>query len=57
MKANLEISDYSTRLRSFADMMESASVRIGLALCTREDMDALMEEAKATATGQEVGHG
>jgi hypothetical protein len=51
------ISDYAKRLRSFADIMDSASVRIGIALCSREDMQTLMEEAKATACGQEVGHG
>ena len=57
MRARTAISSYATRLRSFADMMESASVRIGIALCSREDMPALMEEAKAVDSCQVVGHG
>ena len=56
-RAQHEIFAYSTRLRILSDMMESASVRIMVALCFREDAQALMEEAKATANGQEVGHG
>jgi hypothetical protein len=56
-RAQDEISDYATRLRSFADMMDSASLRIGLALCSREDMLVLMEEAKAVNSGQAVAHG
>lgn len=57
MRARGAIDGYATRLRSFADMMESASVRIGIALCSREDMPELMEEAKAVDSGQAVGHG
>lgn len=57
MRAKFEISEYATQLRSFADMMDSASLRIGIALCSREDMSVLMEEAKAMDSGQVVGHG
>jgi hypothetical protein len=57
MRAQTAIGEYATRLRNFADMMESASLRIGLALCSREDMPVLMEEAKAVDSGQAVGHG
>jgi hypothetical protein len=38
--------DYSKRLREFADMMESASIRIRVALCSREDMVSVLEEAE-----------
>jgi hypothetical protein len=57
MRAQSAISEYATRLRSFADMMESASVRIGIALCSRDDMQTLMEEVKAEDSGQVVGPG
>jgi hypothetical protein len=38
--------DYSKRLREFADMMERASIRIRVALCSREDMISVLEEAE-----------
>jgi hypothetical protein len=38
--------DYSKRSREFADMMERASIRIRVTLCTREDMVSVLEEAK-----------
>ena len=38
--------DYSKRLREFADMMERASVRIRVALCSREDTVSVLEEAE-----------
>jgi hypothetical protein len=38
--------DYSKRLREFADMMERASTRIRVALCSRPDMRSVLEEAK-----------
>jgi hypothetical protein len=38
--------DYSKRLREFADMMERASIRIRVALCSREDMVSVLEEAE-----------
>jgi hypothetical protein len=52
-----QIADYTRRLRSFADMMESASVRIAVALCAREDMPILLDQVKAENSGQAVGHG
>jgi hypothetical protein len=55
-RARNYISDYAKRLRSFADMMESASTRMGIALCYREDMQTLMEQVKAEDSGQVVGH-
>jgi hypothetical protein len=47
------IMEYASRLRSLADMMQSASMRMDVALCAREDMVIVLEEAKA---GQAVGH-
>lgn len=51
------IEDYSDRLRSLADMMYSASMRLRLALCSREDMESVVEEGKALDDSPEVGHG
>jgi hypothetical protein len=45
--ARLSIGEYASHLRLFADMMESADTRIGIALCIREDMQELLLEAKA----------
>ena len=44
------IHDYVSRLREFADMMEGASTRIGVALCSREDMQAVIAEAEIEAS-------
>ena len=41
--------DYSKRLREFADMMERASIRIRVALCSRPDMRSVLEQAKTEA--------
>ena len=41
--------DYSKRLREFADMMERASIRIRVALCSREVMISVLEEAETEA--------
>jgi hypothetical protein len=46
-----QFENYATRLRSLADMMTSASMRVQLALCTREDMKSIVEEAKALDGG------
>ena len=48
------IHEYASRLREFADLMERASTRIGVALCSREDMRELVLEAEAEATRPEV---
>jgi len=53
------IDDYASRLREFADMMQTASVPVGIAICSRDDMLALVAEAKIEAedSGQEATHG
>jgi hypothetical protein len=51
------VEDYANRLRSLADMMRSASMRLNIALCAREDMESVLEEAKALEDGTDVGHG
>lgn len=52
-----DIESYAGRLRSLADMMTSASTRLSISLCARQDMQAIIEEAKALHAGGEVGHG
>ena len=47
---------YARRLRSLADMMESASLRLSLSLCYRDDMSSVLEEA-SLVPDLEVGHG
>jgi len=49
--ARLSIEEYASHLRALADMMECAGTRIGIALCSREDMEALLAEAEGS--GQE----
>ena len=39
-------SAYSHRLREVADLVDRAATRINVALCTREDMDAIVAEAR-----------
>jgi hypothetical protein len=56
-RAAICISDYASNMREFADMMESASTRIKVALCVRPDMQALLKEAEAMDSGEEVAHG
>jgi hypothetical protein len=51
------IEDYAKRLRSLAEMMDSAAMRLSIALCAREDMESVLEEAKALDVGPQVGHG
>ncbi|HEX3915525.1 MAG TPA: S24 family peptidase [Steroidobacteraceae bacterium] len=51
--AEISITEYASHLREFADMMKSASARIGIALCSREDMRELYAEAENSK--QEVG--
>lgn len=41
------VAEYSTRLKSLAELMDTAGVRVKLALCSRADMQALMEMAKS----------
>jgi hypothetical protein len=53
--ARVSIEEYASHLREFAEMMESAGTRIGVALCSRDDMNELLAEAKTEAedSGQE----
>jgi hypothetical protein len=51
------IEDYADRLRTLADMMHSASMRLRIALCSREDMKSVLEEGKALEGDSGVGHG
>jgi hypothetical protein len=51
------IEDYASRLRSLAEIMDSACMRLRIALCTREDMESVLEEAKALDDSTEVSHG
>lgn len=48
---------YAMLLRNVADLMDTASTRLNLALCSREDMQAILDEVKAVESGQAVGHG
>jgi hypothetical protein len=41
-------SEYAESLRKFADMMESASIRTRLALCSRPDMAEVIKEMDET---------
>jgi hypothetical protein len=45
-EASLCIDEDARRLRDVAQLMDSASVRINLAMCQREDMCKLFEEAR-----------
>jgi len=47
--SRLSIYEYARQLRDFADMMESAGARIGVALCSRHDMQELLKDAIAEA--------
>jgi hypothetical protein len=49
--------DYSKRLREFADMMESASIRIRVALCSRPDMESVLKEAERDLDSDEAPNG
>jgi hypothetical protein len=51
------IERYASGLRDLADMMTSASMRQQIAVCSREDMESVIEEAKALDGTTEVGHG
>jgi hypothetical protein len=52
-----QASEYATILRSFADMMDTASMRLHIALCSRPDMQVILDEVKAVDAGYVVGHG
>ena len=45
------ILEYAQKLHEFAEIMSSASVRIGVALCNRPDMASVKAAAKAAANG------
>jgi hypothetical protein len=45
--------DYAKRLREFADMMESASLRIRVALCNRDDMESVLKAAETELCSKE----
>lgn len=52
-----DTAGYATLLRHLADLMDTASVRLNLALCSRDDMQAILDEVKAVDSGHAVGHG
>lgn len=39
------VSQYAKRLRAIAELVDSAVIRINLSLCTRQDMESVLEEA------------
>lgn len=51
------IRTYSKRLDSLRSMMDSAATRISIALCIREDMSEILEEAKKPEHYQETAGG
>lgn len=44
--AGMRAGDYAKKLEAFSEFMKTASVRISLALCTREDMSEIIKEAE-----------
>jgi hypothetical protein len=48
--------DYAKSLHQFAEIMESASIRIRLALCSRSDMEAVLKDAAEVPKVVEVAH-
>jgi hypothetical protein len=57
-QARVLIERYASSLREFAGIIESAGVRIGIALCSRDDMQELVVEAEAKiASDQAEGLG
>ncbi len=46
--------DYATRLRSLAELMETAALRIDVAMCARQDMQAIYKQAERESTGETV---
>jgi len=55
-RASDDIAFTAAKYRELADLMDTASTRIKVALCARSDMDAVLSEAKARAN-EEVTHG
>ena len=50
------VEAYASRLRSLAELMDAARMRLGLAMCFRDDMHSLIAEAESVQSGQEVAH-
>ena len=49
-------TEYAKSLREFAQIMESASIRIRVALCSRSDMEAVLKDAAEVPKVVEVAH-